>query len=95
MEWTQPHNLKRPLKGQDGKLDHPNQGREEKAAPMPTDYGLRLDHGDRIQNRGEQWVEPAQDHSVDVPQPHSRRALAAQHDYLLTQNQVFSLEFRP
>ena len=27
MRWTQPlHNLKRPLKGQDGKPDHPNRG---------------------------------------------------------------------
>ena len=27
MGWTQPHYLKRPLKGQDGKLDHPNRGK--------------------------------------------------------------------
>jgi hypothetical protein len=25
MEWTQPHDLKRPLEGQDGKVDHPQQ----------------------------------------------------------------------
>src|ERR1700719_3910489 len=29
MGWTQPHYLKRPLQRQDGKLDHPNRGREE------------------------------------------------------------------
>ena len=30
-----------------------------------------------------------------VPQPHSRRAVAAQDDHLLTQYQVFSFEARP
>jgi len=66
-----------------------------KAATMPADHGLRLNHGDRIQNRWEQSVEPDKDQSVDVSQPHSRPGLAAQDDHLLPQDQVFSLESRP
>src|SRR5580700_5914122 len=42
MRWTQPHNLKRPLKGQDGKLDHPNRGREEGPVMKVTTIGIDL-----------------------------------------------------
>src|ERR1039458_7481183 len=61
-----------------------------KAAPMPADHGLRLDHSDRIQNRGEPSVYPNEDQPVDVSQPHPRPRLAAQDDHLLPQNQNFS-----
>src|ERR1035437_8822230 len=66
-----------------------------KAAPMPPDRGLGLDHRDRIQNGREASVQPDEDQPIDVPQPHPRSGLAAQNDHLLTQNQVFSLEARP
>jgi hypothetical protein len=62
---------------------------------MPPDHGLGLYDGDRIQNRGEESVQPDEDQPIDVPQPHPRSGLAAQNDHLLTQNQVFSLEARP
>src|SRR4029077_9259587 len=42
MGWTQPHYLKRPLKGQDGKLDHPNRGREEGPVMKVTTIGIDL-----------------------------------------------------
>src|SRR5216683_770001 len=42
MRWTQPHNLKRPLKGQDGKLDHPNRGSEEGPVMKVTTIGIDL-----------------------------------------------------
>src|SRR5712672_348888 len=42
MRWTQPHNLKRPLKGQDDKLDHPNRGSEEGPAMKVTTIGIDL-----------------------------------------------------
>src|SRR5258708_10049524 len=42
MRWTQPHNLKRPLRGQDGKLDHPNRGREEGPVMKVTTTGIDL-----------------------------------------------------
>ena len=42
MGWTQPHYLKRPLKGQDGKLDHPNRGREEGPEMKVTTIGIDL-----------------------------------------------------
>jgi hypothetical protein len=48
-----------------------------KAAPMPPDHGLGLDHGDRIQNRGEASVQPDEDQPIDVPQQHPRWGLAA------------------
>src|ERR1035437_7533245 len=35
-----------------------------KAAPMPADHGLRLNHSDHIQNRGEQLVQPYKDQPV-------------------------------
>ena len=42
MEWTQPHYLKRPLKGQDGKLDHPKRGSEEGPVMKVTTIGIDL-----------------------------------------------------
>src|SRR3984893_361911 len=42
MRWTQPHNLKRPLKGQDGKLDHPSRGSEEGPVMKVTTIGIDL-----------------------------------------------------
>ncbi len=45
MRWTQPHNLKRPLKGQDGKLDHPNRGSEEGPVMKVTTIGIDLAKG--------------------------------------------------
>jgi hypothetical protein len=48
-----------------------------KAAPMPADHGFGLDHGDRIQNRGEESVQPDEDQPIDVPRPHPRPGLAA------------------
>src|SRR6202035_4488415 len=42
MGWTQPHYLKRPLQGQDGKLDHPNRGREEGPVMKVTTIGIDL-----------------------------------------------------
>ena len=40
MRWTQPHYLKRPLEGQDGKLDHPNRGSEEGPVMKVTTIGI-------------------------------------------------------
>ena len=65
-----------------------------KAASMPPDNGLGLDHGDRIWNRGEKSVQPDQDQPIDVPEPHPQRGLSAQDDHLLTQDDVFGLESR-
>src|SRR5208283_5398669 len=65
-----------------------------KAASMPADHGLGLDHRDRTQNRGEQSVHPNQDQPIDVPEPHPRPSLAAQYYHLLTQDKVFGLESR-
>jgi len=62
---------------------------------MPADHGLRLDHGDHIQNRGEQSGHPDEDQPVDVSQAHPRLGFAAQDDHLLPQNQNFSFESRP
>src|SRR5713226_1970172 len=42
MEWNQPHYLKRPLKGQDGKLDHPKRGSEEGPVMKVTTIGIDL-----------------------------------------------------
>ena len=66
-----------------------------KAAPMPPDHSLGLDHSDSIQNRGEESVQPDEEQPIDVPEPHPRRKLAAQDDHLLTQDNVFGLEARP
>jgi hypothetical protein len=66
-----------------------------KAAPVPPDHGLGLDHDDCIQNRGKASVQPDEDQPIYVPQPHPRRSLAAEDDYLLTQDNVFSREARP
>ena len=46
------------------------------AASVPPDYGLRFDHGDRIQN-WEKAVQPDQDQPVEVAEPNSRWALSA------------------
>jgi hypothetical protein len=61
---------------------------------MPSDYGLGLDHGDRIQNRGKHSAQPDEDQPIDVPEPRPRPSLAAQYDQLLTQDNVFGLECR-
>ncbi len=41
MRCTQPHYLKRPLEGQDGKLDHPNRDSEE--GPVMKVTTIRID----------------------------------------------------
>ncbi len=56
-----------------------------KAASMPPDHGLGLDHRDRIQNRGEESVQPDEDQPTDIPEPHPREGVAPQHDHPLTQ----------
>jgi hypothetical protein len=40
---------------------------------MAPDHCFGLDHGDRIQNRREESVQPDEDQPIDVPQPHPRR----------------------
>lgn len=50
-----------------------------KAAPMP-DHGFGLDRGDRIQNRGEQPVQPPRRAADQRPQSHPRRGPAAQNE---------------
>src|SRR5258708_11786947 len=47
----------------------------EKQSAQEADNGFGLDHGDRIQNRGEESVQPDKDQPIDVPQPHPRPGL--------------------
>jgi hypothetical protein len=42
---------------------------------MPADHGLGLDHRDRIENRGEQSVQPDEDQPIDGPDTISLPAL--------------------
>ena len=53
------------------------------------------DTGQAIKHAYHGTVTAISDTPIDVPQPHSRRGVAAQYDHLLTQYQVFSFEARP
>lgn len=48
-----------------------------KTALTPSDNGLGLDHDDRIQNRGEESVQPDEDQPIDISQLQPRQGLAA------------------
>ena len=61
MRWTQPHNLKRPLKGQDGKLDHPNRGSEEGPGEM-SEAKFTAPKASGIVHRRSQSHRPAPSH---------------------------------
>jgi hypothetical protein len=83
---------KSPMNSRGSSFEKP-QGSE--APPVPANHGLGFDNRDRVQNRGEQSVQPGEDQAIDVPEPHPRLGLAAKDDQLLTQDQVFGLESRP
>jgi hypothetical protein len=62
---------------------------------VPTNHGLAPDDSQRIQNTGSEAIQPNEHQSVEAPENRSRRGIAAQHIYLLPENQDFRLKPRP